>query len=34
VQKDAKVEVLEIIISLNEQSCAKLGEQSSSCADG
>ena len=28
VQKDAEVEVLEIIMSLIEQSCAELGEQS------
>ena len=28
VQKDAKVEVLEIIMTLIEQSCAELGEQS------
>ena len=27
MQKDAKVEVLEIIKSLIEQSCAELGEQ-------
>ena len=28
MQKDAKVEVLDIIMSLIEQSCAELGEKS------
>ena len=34
VQKDAKVDVFDIIMSLIEQSCAELGEQGSASRVG